>query len=334
MLHQRLIRLLKMRGSDTNGVSTAETQGGRHHPAFARFPIFNGEVPGGFQLEDFLGSISRLEFRGVTPRAEPTFVQSQYPPFGDDYFEWIAILESVIAARSSYTMFELGAGFGRWAVTAAMAAKRFNPNMPVQITAVEAEPVHFAWMRTHFADNGFNPDQHRLIHAAINDSPGAADFYIEFREYEDPRLWYGQSLAPDHDPVEEIENDSYLGHKVRRHKTGAKSISIPTIRLAELLDPVDKVDLIDLDIQGEEGNAIRSSIEVLNRKVKRLHIGTHSPVIEAELRELLSAHRWICKMDFAGSTTHATEFGTIAFGDGTQSWVNPRFQQWFTPWRR
>ena len=39
-----------------------------------------------------------------------------YPDFCEEYFEWIDVLESVLAADQQFVMIELGAGYGRWLV--------------------------------------------------------------------------------------------------------------------------------------------------------------------------------------------------------------------------
>jgi hypothetical protein len=74
----------------------------------------------------------------------------------EEIFEWIALAESVRAAREKFTMVELGAGYGRWLVAGAMLARRLRPGLPVKLIGVEAEQVHFAWMRRHFIDNGLD----------------------------------------------------------------------------------------------------------------------------------------------------------------------------------
>ena len=94
------------------------------------------------------------------------------PPVDEEYFEWIDILESVSLARDSYTMMELGAGYGRWAVRAASALRQRGIRQ-CHLVAVEAEPVHFGWLQQHFADNGLDPAQHTLVHGAVCDQPGA-----------------------------------------------------------------------------------------------------------------------------------------------------------------
>jgi hypothetical protein len=82
--------------------------------------------------------------------------------------------------------------------------------------------------------------------------------------------------------------------------------------------------MADLDVQGAELTVIASHIGRANDQIKRLHIGTHSDAIEEGLRELLAAHGWERLADWPGGNENRTPFGTSVFGDGVQSWVNPR----------
>lgn len=293
------------------------------HPIFSRFTAFKGEAASGCD-RDFIGSSIRRAFWAAPPRDSAIQVESPLPAFDEEYFEWIDLLESVVAARGRYTMMELGAGYGRWSVRAALAARQFS-GIPCRLIAVEAEPVHFEWLRTHFRDNGMDPDAHALIQAAVSDSTGAASFYVGSPLGNDsPDLWYGQTLVKNPPAAHTVEKDRHAGFEVRRDKVGWKSISVPKVSLRNLLEAEEKVDLIDLDVQGEELIAVRSAIDHLDRKAGRLHIGTHSTEIEAGLRKLLKAHGWRCLADYGCGGSRETPYGAIHFGDGVQSWVNPR----------
>jgi hypothetical protein len=82
-----------------------------------------------------------------------------------------------------------------------------------------------------------------------------------------------------------------------------------------------------MDIQGHELAIVSAGIALLNDKVKRVHIGTHSAEIEHGLRELLRAQGWSCLFDYAGGGTSETPWGAFHFQDGVQSWENPRLRQ-------
>lgn len=281
-----------------------------HHPVFSHFKEVTSEIPEGFELDSYLGTKRRLLFLS---RFKPPTNLDAYPRFDEEYFEWIDLLQSVVAAQRSYTMIELGAGFGRWAVRAAHALRQYNSGIPCRLIAVEGEPAHFEWMRLHFDDNEIDPAGHSLLHAAVSDTPGTVSFDITMPDgaYQ-PDGWYGQSLSRNDDVVQEESANN-----------GVRSIHLPSVSLTGILQDLPLVDLIDFDVQGAEGRAIRSAIGALDARVKRLHVGTHSKEIENDLRELLSAHGWQCQADYSLGSTSETPWGAMQFQDGVQSWVNP-----------
>jgi FkbM family methyltransferase len=293
------------------------------HPIFHKFTRFRGEAPAGYD-RDFIGSKTRRMFWTESPRDTAIEVDVPYPAFDEEYFEWIDLLESVVAARDSYTMIELGAGYGRWAVRAALAVRQFS-SIPFQLTAVEADPVHFDWLRMHFEDNSVDPSRYRLLHAAVGSVSGDASVWIGSDETHTPSLWYGQMVQVQQEATL-VKDANYGGHQVHRHEDGRKSISVPQVGLKQILKRTRHVDLIDFDVQGQELSAILPAIRELNAKVKRLHIGTHSfvPGIEAGLRSLLGENGWRCLADYPGRGLRDTPWGPIYFDDGVQSWVNPR----------
>ena len=302
-----------------------------HHPVFSRFRPFRGQVPAHYGA-DFLGTKIRHEFVAeLYTRPAESLWEMGYPPVNEDYLEWVDLLESVVEARDSYTMVELGAGFGRWVVRAAFAVEQVHAQIQYRLVAVEAEPLTYRWMQMHFEENGVDATRHRLIHAASSDQPGHALFYIGGPRGGawdlPPNQWYGQCLAKEYDVSGEYRNDGeYQGFPVRLHNSGWRSINVPSVTLKELMADFQSVDFLDMDIEGQELPVIRSTIEDMNTKVKRVHIGTHSPEIEAELRDILSGHGWCSIRDYPISTTQNTPWGPVEFGNGVQSWVNPRLK--------
>lgn len=295
------------------------------HRVFQHFIPFQGELPGNYQY-DFLGTKMCHPFVAGLQRQEGLVI-TEFPKPEEDYFEWIDILESVVAAKGSFTMLDLGAGYGRWSVRAAYAVQQFHPGLPYHLISVEAEPVVFNWMRQHFTDNGIDPNRHRLIHAAVTDATGSVLFYVggpSGGPYDRaPDEWYGQFVTKDYDVAGRSKREGeYHGFAVTHHESGWRSIDVPTVSLRDLLSGQERVDLIDMDIEGQELPAIRSSIDALDAKVKRLHIGTHGKEIEAELRQLLAAHGWRCHADYSLFSTSETPYGTVQFENGVQSWEN------------
>jgi FkbM family methyltransferase len=299
-----------------------------HHPIFSSFTPFRGAVPPNF-AGDYIGAKISHEFvAGLAVASQQCEYTATTPEFDEEYFEWIALLEAVAAAQGCFTMIELGAGFGRWVVRGGLAAKQRG--LAFKLVAVEAEPAVYAWLRQHFANNGIPPEEHMLLNGAATENAGEVRFNIagprgsEWDE-RNPNGWYGQHMTATHDLAVAGEADgSYYGLPVLRHATGWRSIGVPGVSLSGLLRKLDMVDLIDMDIEGEELPIVTTNIKTLNRQVKRLHIGTHSKEIEAGLREVLGSNGWQCTADYSLFSKAQTPFGEISFENGAQTWVNPR----------
>ena len=147
--------------------------------------------------------------------------------------------------------------------------------------------------------------------------------YVETGAESSPAEWYGQSLVKQRDAVRSADGD-YDGQTAARHRSGWRSVRVPCVTLAEILAPLETVDLIDVDVQGEELNVMTPAIGDLTRKARRLHIGTHSRAIEKRLRKLFTDAGWECVWDFRIGTTERWPWGRIHFTDGVQAWTNPR----------
>jgi FkbM family methyltransferase len=281
-----------------------------HHPVFEKFEILtSSEISPEFHY-GFLGEVRRKSFEdglatflGLRPLIYSAggIRRGSYPQPDEEYVEWIDVLESAVAATQSFTMIELGAGFGRWLVRAALAVKRYHGNLPIKLIGVEAEPTHFRWLKQHLRDNGIDPDEHQLIEAAVAEKDGEVFFHVG-----KPDEWYGQSIA--------------------EHTDGAsESIQkVKAVSLSSILSPLDSVDLVDVDVQGAEFTILQSAMSALNEKVKRVHIGTHGHDIELELRTLFRQNGWYKLNDYVCQSTETTPWGDVAFCDGVQTWINPR----------
>ncbi len=290
-----------------------------HHPVFSRFRQFSGVVPAGYHI-DFVGSQISHKFiagQGFASYPECRTVENySYPMFDEEYFEWIDLLESVVAASKNYTMIELGSGYGRWVVRAALAAQQYDPKLSCTLGRCRGG-ANRVWM-----DEGTFPAQRpeapsSLPAARRGDESGRArsNFILvgrlAARMTLAPDAWYGQSLSKDYEVAESKSAGKYKGFKVLRYKSGWRSIRIPGVSLKSILKKFDRVDLIDLDIEGEELPSLTAVAAELDAKVKRLHIGTHGKEIEAGLRALLTAHGWECRIDYSLFSTYDTPFGKI-----------------------
>ncbi len=311
-----------------------------HHPVFRNFSCWQGTVKTGY-ANDFLGVLTKTDYYPL-----PIPSMTSYPPFNEEYFEWIDLLEAVITAKSSFTMVELGAGWGRWLCRGVTALRQYDKALPYHLIGIEAEPTHFQWMGEHLVENGIDLTKCTLVQSAITKRDGMCNFLVG-----DPSECYGQHIliqgSRDGGQTNRLRfysnyaissvkaGCSYLLHfnfmpiirfflpflkKMQGDGQQAKAISLRT-----LLRDVDSVDLIDSDIQGSEFDVFSALPKKDFAKIKRIHIGTHSPIVEAQLRRLFTKLGWRNIYDFPMRQTITTEYGEIYFQDGVQSWTNPKY---------
>ncbi|MDA7978887.1 MAG: FkbM family methyltransferase [Pirellulales bacterium] len=313
------------------------------HPVFESFVTTRQSDPSGMHT-DFVGARTSQEFGGSAPSG---YVESM-PPVDEDYLEWIDILETAAYARDRFVMVELGAGYGRWGVRGALAARHAGIK-DIFIGFAEAEPMHVKWLKEHATCNGLQPHEFRLYEAAVSDKDGSVDFYVAMpdgSEGNDPASWYGQAMAKDYEVVSETiahgapsksqnsdsgkagldaqSTETYAGHNVKTFASGWKAVEVPQMAATKLLRDFDVIDLLDMDVQGEEVKIVQGAIKDLNKRVKRLHIGTHSREIEFELYQFLTAKGWKCLRAYPCESRTSTPYGDVQFVDGMQSWINPQ----------
>jgi FkbM family methyltransferase len=261
-------------------------RGPEHHPVFAKLAGGTGPLP------NWLGVSTRRGF--FDP--ELPFVSMSFPPIDDQYLEWIDVLEAVTLAEGTFTMLELGAGYGRWVVNAAAAVRAYS-GIDCRLVAVEAEPTHFQWLGEHCADNGVEAE---LIRAAVSATAGEVPFAVG-----NPSGWYGQSMVESPGEGDEVTN-------------------VRAVTLSSLLAPFDRADLIHADIQGAEADVFEEAAAALE-VVRRCHIGTHGREQEARLRALFGGLGWRCLNDYRSNAVAKTPWGSLEFQDGIQTWLNPSF---------
>jgi FkbM family methyltransferase len=289
-----------------------------HHPVFGRFRAFTGRVPTSFRV-GFVGDRERNAVIGLDVTRASDEVATGPPPFNEEYFEWIDLLEAVEAAGDTFTMLELGAGYGRWSSRGALAARQRRK--AVCLGVVEAEPKHVGWLKEHLADNGIAEREYRLTAAPLAREERDVAFCVSVPNGE--KHWFGQAALRCEIGNAPVVGD-YHGHALHRIPGGAGVIALRSVRLSDVLAPFALIDIVDMDVQGCEVEIIAEAIGPLTRKARRMHIGTHGPEIEADLRPLLSAAGWIKTRDWPCRGDIDTEYGRIFFQDGVQSWINPR----------
>jgi FkbM family methyltransferase len=297
----------------------------RHDAILKKFVRTKARCPAGFTI-DFIGSLEATKFGRTSVAAREEINRKRIgpkpplPSINDEYFEWISLLRSVSEAKSTFCFVELGAGYGRWAARAALAARQKEIET-IRVLMVEAEPTHVAWAREHMANNGI--EDFSIIDAAVGSFPGKRIFWVAYPNAPpNPDGWYGQTFRDVDDTWRETREE-YRGKIIFKDSAGRSGVSVDVLTLEEILRPHPVIDLIDMDIQGAEAAIIKTGARLLASKVKRVHIATHTTEIEASIRETMKSLAWTCEWDFAFNKTVSTPFGNIAFADGAQAWRNP-----------
>lgn len=267
-------------------------------------------------ITDYVGSLTNSHF--FSHLATEQAVVKSSPISGNfhaDQAEWAACMRAVDLASDSFNAIELGAGWAPWLVSCSLAAKR-SKGAKVRCLAVEADEEHVGYCNRHFRNNGFADSEWRTIHAAVAPFSGTAAFPAS----EDPSADWGMQpvFFRNQDEADRIATTDgftdYRGFRFDRMKI------MPAISVTEALSDFDHADLLHVDIQGGEADAIEASIGPISQKVRYLVIGTHSREIEGRLITVLSQNGWILELEKPCLFDVGVRLSLRA--DGTQGWRN------------
>jgi len=259
-------------------------------------------------LTNFLGVLIDPVFfpeqlRGRAGEVEPIPIPANWHA---DIAEWGAVLRAVDLAPGSFTVVELGCGWGCWLNNAGVAARRAGLN--VRLIGVEADPGHVEFARQSTATNGFAPGEvtlHRAVAAAV---PGVALF---------PR----QARAGVRWGMRPIMGASAAQRRAATRR--GTHDELPMIGLESVLSALDRVDLLHVDIQGGEADLIEQCLSLLDRKVAFLVIGTHARRLERRIRAALGKAGWILEIERPAIFRRRLLRMRLQV-DGVQGWRHPR----------
>jgi hypothetical protein len=223
-----------------------------------------------------------------------------------DIAEWAAALRAVELARGTFTMAELGCGWGCWMNNTGVAARMAG--LEVHLVGVEGDEGHIAFAREACAINGFGGDQIDLRHGIAAASSGTALF---------PR----QSAAGEQWGLEPLfgATDEERAAAV----ASGRFDELPTIALGDLLAEHARLDLLHVDIQGGEADLVESCRPALDDHVAYLVVGTHSREIEGRLFDTLLGDRWRLEIE-RPAILALGDAGPSVTVDGVQGWRNLR----------
>jgi FkbM family methyltransferase len=208
-------------------------------------------------------------------RCRGFFDREEYHETALEAFALMSVLEEI--GPNPITFFELGAGRAPWCMAVA-GVVRFGlvPSPPIsyRLLAVEAEPAHYEWGREHLLSQDIAAE---FVYGAVTGDVGVCRFDAST------------------DPVE------HMGQAVRTNG----NIEVPCFTIDHLREShgFDRIDLVHMDIQGMEVEAVRGAKRSLaEQRIDYLIVGTHGRSREYEVARIMAAtHDLIVELPADGS---------------------------------
>jgi len=311
--------------------------------AFDGITPWSGQVPRGY-LVDFLGTLTDVRLCTLLDldpaQVGGEAVTTSLPTIADGEF-WFEAVNWVAAAREaqrSYTMVTLGACFAAQAVGSYRALRQLNP-MPAKLVAVEPEPDNRQWAIRHLRDNGIDPEEHWLLPYAISDSTDPVYFPVGSPGTGAQNCFATNERAAREFYVRELlsraDIDKTLENLILHNTTGITKDLVPgrnfnaeiklvsAITLKEVLSPFAIVDYVESDIQQSEIVVFPHYMDLLRRKVRRIHIGTHGVDVHKALHEQFAENGWTIVFSYEPNGSFTSELGSFTTNDGVLTVRNP-----------
>ena len=145
------------------------------------------------------------------------------PTVDEEYFELADAMMAVASAEMGgrFIVVEVGARYAPWAVRAMTAARVLGRSRSWFAVVVEPEALHVAWLRQHFAMNGFGPETYRVIQAPFDRAPRGVTLnetlrgleHVDFLDMDAQRgeMFLVQSAA-DSDALRRVRRVHIKGH--------------------------------------------------------------------------------------------------------------------------
>ena len=315
---------------------------------FQSIQPWSGRVPAGFTV-DFFGNLTAKEFLEMWGY-HPAFIdgaelQMELPTLGggSNGEFWFEAADWVLAAREArdrFVMVTLGALYGYQAIGSHRALQLLNP-MPYKLVAIEPIPENVEWVKRHMRDNGIDPEQQWIMQAIVSDTNEPAFFPVGSPGAGAQNCISTNEPRAREDYVRELVADGRTEHALSnlllRNTTGLTKDVVPgknfmteiklvsSITLHDVLGPFDVVDFLESDIQQSEIVVFPPHMDVLKRKVRRIHMGTHGADVHQTLHDMFAEHGWDIVFSFLPDREHDTPLGRFATNDGILTVRNPDF---------
>ena len=222
-----------------------------------------------------------------------------------DIAEWAATLRAVELAEETFTVVELGCGWGCWLNNSGVAARARG--LQVRLIGIEGDEGHIQFAREACRTNDFHDEQVTLHRGIAAGTSGVALFP---RQAQSGLEWglepiFGASTAEQAQAVHRGTHDA-----------------LPMMALGDIVRAHPRIDLLHIDIQGGEADLIAACLQPLKQCVSYIVVGTHSRQIEGRIFDSLLAEGWILEIERPAILNVETSVPFVTV-DGVQGWRNP-----------
>jgi hypothetical protein len=253
----------------------------------------------------------------------PSVLQEPNGELHPDRVEIGYLLYSIATSGPAYRLVSLGAAPGEWPIRAAVACGAIKPARDCRSLNVEADAGHVAITEANLANNGLQPERHKVLRAVAAWRDGWAYFPVIKSGVD-----WGAGIAAISDRPDELASNILISETAKRDRLAASGATtmeyqtVPAVTLRTLFVETGPVDCVHCDIQGAEAAVFPASMDAMNSMVRICCVATHGVQIERTLIETFDQHGW--KLGAAAPCVPTPESTEIVTRDGAFAWVNPR----------
>lgn len=259
-------------------------------------------------LVNFLGVTIPLNvFDALADRGGQLDVVPIPANFHADMAEWACALRAIELSKDSFTIIELGSGWGCWMINTGFPAKRRG--LKIELIGIEGDAKHIAMCDETMKVNGIEPHEYHVVRGIAAAGSGYALFPIGKEGVEhwgfEPKFDVSEE-----DSAKAVESGDYERLKMQP--------------LKDVIGDRPFINLIHMDIQGGEADLIHDTLDLLSEKVGYLLIGTHSRSLEGRCMDLMLDAGWVLEVE-RPAYFMLPDGKPVTIVDGVQGWRNPRF---------
>ena len=306
---------------------------------------FSQYVEQGFST-DFVGQLTDANF-WTTLECDPQSLggcnaQTRLPELsdGEDWFEYFNWVAAAREARGSYVMMTLGSCFGLQVVGSYLTLRALNP-MPAKLVAVDGVPENIEMTKKQFRNNGIDPDEHWVLEAALSGdnkpvlfpigSPGSGAQNCTNTNSGAGRMTI-LDIARRNGTVDHLAQSLLTRNSTdltidlapnSKYDFSGEITFVSAVTLLDLLAPFARVDFVEADLQESERLVFPPAMDILTKKVRRVHLGTHSDGTHDMLERQFRARGWDILFSYKPHQTYETPHATFEMNDGVLTAVNP-----------